>query len=403
MSQFDVIIVGAGSVGATAALALAKKTSLRIALLDAKNITPRWKENQTEGRVSAITLASQRIFQRLQVWDAINAKRVSPYKKMRVWDAHGAGQVEFDSAKLNTPALGYIIEDAVLRDALFEALATKNSIHVLAPVELLALRETNSGNELTTAQHGVLHAKVIIAADGANSWLRDAANIAVKARAYEHDAIVATVKTQQAHAQTARQRFLASGPLAFLPLCNAHESSIVWSATPKLARELLACDDENFKLRLAAAFGNALGDIEVVSSRQTFSLQMRHAEQYVKAGLALIGDAAHTLHPLAGQGVNLGLLDAVALADVIATAHAKQRDYASFANLRRYERWRKGDNTAMLAFVALIKNLFASDYQPVKLLRNAGLNLTNKTDFVKNFLAEYAAGNRNDLPELARV
>jgi 2-octaprenylphenol hydroxylase len=403
MSQYDVIIVGAGIVGATAALALAKKTSLRIALLDSKNIACGWQENQTEGRVSAITLASQRIFQRLQVWDAISAKRVSPYKKMRVWDAHGDGEVEFDCAKLNTAALGYIIEDTVLRDSLLEALETKKNIHVLAPVELLSLRENNFGRELTTAHHGVLQAKLIIAADGANSWLRDAAGIRLKTRAYEHDAIVATVKTTEPHAQTARQRFLASGPLAFLPLSNACESSIVWSATSELARELLACDDENFRKRLASASGNELGEIEAVTRRQSFSLQMRHADQYVKSGLALIGDAAHTLHPLAGQGVNLGLLDAVALVDVIASAHAKQRDYASFANLRRYERWRKGDNTAMLAFVALIKNLFASDLKPVKLLRNTGLNLTNKTDFVKNFLAEYAAGNRNDLPELARA
>jgi 2-octaprenylphenol hydroxylase len=403
MSQYDIIIVGAGIVGATAALALAKKTSLQIALVDSKNLSCAWDASQTEGRVSAITLASQRIFQRLQVWDSINAKRVSPYKKMRVWDANGAGKIEFDCAKLNTGALGYIIEDAVLRATLLHALRAEKNIQLLAPVELLSLRETISGCELTTAQHGVLQTKLIIAADGANSWLRAAAGICLKTRAYEHDAIVATVKTLAPHAQTARQRFLVSGPLAFLPLSASHESSIVWSATPELAEELLQCDDDNFKQRLAAAFGAELGDILAVSSRQSFSLQMRHAEQYVKAGLALIGDAAHTLHPLAGQGVNLGLLDAATLADVITSAWEKQRDYASFANLRRYERWRKGDNILMLAFVAMIKNLFGSEVKTVKILRNAGLNLTNQTDFVKNFLARYAAGNRNDLPELARV
>jgi 2-octaprenylphenol hydroxylase len=403
MSQYDIIIVGAGIVGATAALALTKKTFLKIALLDSKTLAGTWNTSQAEERVSAVTLASQRIFQRLQVWDAIIAKRISPYKKMHVWDANGDGEIIFDCAKLNTSALGYIIEDAVMRHALLEALRAEKNIQTLAPVELLSLQDTASGYELTTAQHGVLKAKLIIAADGANSWLRDAANISLKTRAYDHDAIVATVTTTAPHAQTARQRFLASGPLAFLPLSDPHVSSIVWSATPALAQDLLQCDDENFKLRLASALGGELGDIKAVSNRQSFSLQMRHAQQYVKAGLALIGDAAHTLHPLAGQGVNLGLLDAVALADVIASACEKHRDYASFSNLRRYERWRKGDNMAMLAFVAMIKNLFASDAKSVKVLRNAGLNLTNKTDFVKKFFAEYAAGNRNDLPELARV
>jgi 2-polyprenylphenol 6-hydroxylase len=403
MSRYDIIIVGAGIVGATCALALAKKTSLQIAVLDAKELSSQWQPNQTEQRVSAISLASQRIFQQLKIWDAMRELRVNPYKKMSVWDANGSGRIDFDAEKLQSNALGFIIEDEVMRRVLLNALRAEKNIHLLAPVELISLLEEPDLNELTTQQHGALQAKLIIAADGANSWLRDAATIFLKTRSYDHHALVATVTTELPHNETARQKFLAGGPLAFLPLSKTNLNSIVWSAAPEQIAELLSLDDEEFKLQLRAAFGSELGNMENVSQRLSFPLHMRHAQQYVKYGIALIGDAAHTLHPLAGQGVNLGLLDAVSIVDVIAEALKKNRDFASYSTLRRYERWRKGDNTAMLVFVEAIKMLFASETKPVKHLRNAGLNLTNQLTFVKNFFVSYAAGNRSDLPELARA
>jgi 2-octaprenylphenol hydroxylase len=352
--------------------------------------------------VSAITLASQRIFQQLGVWTGIQARRISPYRHMTVWDATGKGKIQFDSATLGLAALGYIVEDQVMRAALLDALRSAQ-IDLLAPVTLTAYENKISHIELTTANQEIFTAKLIIAADGGDSWVRAAAAIDVKARRYEHTAITAALTTTLPHGMTARQRFLTRGPLAFLPLANENSCSIVWSTSPAHAAELMALDDDAFRQAVAQAFQYELGEVLTVSPRVSFSLQRRHAQHYVQARLALIGDAAHTIHPLAGQGMNLGLLDAVCLAETVATAIAKQRDYASYATLRRYERWRKTDNLAMLTFVEAMKQLFGQEARAVQAVRTAGLNLVDKSQFIKNFFAAYAAGNHGDLPAMARL
>jgi 2-octaprenylphenol hydroxylase len=402
MTEYDIVIVGAGVVGATAALALAQNKSLRIALLDAREITADWNKAACEQRVSAITLASQRIFQQLGVWTGIQARRISPYRHMTVWDATGKGKIQFDSATLGLAALGYIVEDQVMRAALLDALRSAQ-IDLLAPVTLTAYENKISHIELTTANQEIFTAKLIIAADGGDSWVRAAAAIDVKARRYEHTAITAALTTTLPHGMIARQRFLTRGPLAFLPLANENSCSIVWSTSPAHAAELMALDDDAFRQAVAQAFQYELGEVLTVSPRVSFSLQRRHAQHYVQARLALIGDAAHTIHPLAGQGMNLGLLDAVCLAETVATAIAKQRDYASYATLRRYERWRKTDNLAMLTFVEAMKQLFGQEARAVQAVRTAGLNLVDKSQFIKNFFAAYAAGNHGDLPAMARL
>lgn len=402
MSAYDIIIVGGGIAGMTAALALAKKTELQIALIDANEIKSSWNESQASLRVSAISLTSQRIFRRLGVWEALQKHRVSPYQKMMVWDAKGNGKINFDCRSLQETALGFIIEDDLIKKVLLEKLLTQKNIHLIAPLKILALQKQSDYLELLTAQT-TLQAPLIIGADGGNSWIREQAGIAFNSWDYQHEAIIATVQTTLPHAQTARQRFLTSGPLAFLPLTDEYTSSIVWSTKPDHAKELMTLADGDFQAELTQAFAAAAGEITAVSRRQSFSLQMRHVKNYVQQGIALIGDAAHTIHPLAGQGVNLGLLDAVSLADVIEEAVNKQRNFASLATLRRYERWRKGDNMAMLAFVEAIKQVFGSENKQVNQLRNAGLNLTNQLDFVKNWFASYAAGQRGDLPALARL
>jgi 2-octaprenylphenol hydroxylase len=403
MSHYDIIIVGAGITGATAALALAKKIHLQIAVLDAAPLATQWDKNQGERRVSAVTPASRRIFQRLQIWDAMREMRISPYKKMRVWDAAGSGSLDFDSQEIQLAALGYIIEDDVMRKVLHDALRAQKNIHLFTPVELIKFEKKLKFHELTTQQHGNLQAQLVIAADGANSWIRTAAGIDLKMSDYQHHALVATVKTVLPHQQTARQRFLPGGPLAFLPLADAHSCSIVWSLAPDVAQELLALDEENFRQRLTAAFENELGEVTEISQRKSFPLHMRHARHYVQQGLALIGDAAHTIHPLAGQGVNMGLLDAVCLVDIVVAACEKNQDFAAYHRLRRFERSRKSDNLIMLTFVSALKSLFGSETKTLKHLRNSGLNLTNQLDFVKNFFVNYAVGNRPDLPELARI
>jgi 2-octaprenylphenol hydroxylase len=399
--KYDIIIVGSGIIGATAAVALARNTKLTIALLDAKALPPSFALKDYSARVSAITPASQRIFQRLQVWSAISAKRISPYRNMQVWDAAGSGKLNFDSGAMRSGVLGYIVEDDVIRASLIEQMQQLDNLEVIAPVQLVTLLEQAQGILLQADDGQTFSGKLLIAADGAHSWVRQQAGISIKNRAYEHDALVATVRTTLPHEQTAYQRFLATGPLAFLPLSDAHTASIVWSTTAIEAQRLLALSDEEFCHELGQAFGYRLGDIISASPRHSFNLQMRHANQYVKPGLALVGDAAHTIHPLAGQGVNLGLLDVACLVEVITKALAQNRDFASMSVLRRYERWRKAENMTMLAFVDGLKYLFGTENKAIQGVRTLGLNIMEKMQGTKHFFASYAAGNRSSLPLLA--
>ncbi len=321
---------------------------------------------------------------------------------MQVWDAAGIGKLDFDSAAIATSVLGYIIEDDVIRASLAENFKNFTNLEVIAPVQLTALEEQADFITLHTNDQQIFRAKLIIAADGATSWLRSQAGITIKNRAYDHDALVATVQTSLPHQQTAYQRFLPTGPLAFLPLDQPNMSSIVWSTAPADAQRLMALSDQDFCAELSQAFAHRLGNVISVSPRQCFNLQMRHANQYVKPRLALVGDAAHTIHPLAGQGVNLGLLDVACLVEVITKALAQNRDFASMAILRRYERWRKAENLTMLAFVDGIKYLFVNDNKVIQNMRLVGLNMMDKMQVIKHFFANYAAGNRGGLPLLAR-
>jgi len=400
LEQFDVIVVGCGIAGPSAAIALAQKSSLRIAIIDSKKLTSTWQPQRYDVRVNAISPAVQRIFSQLDIWPALAAKRISPYKEMQIYDAGGNGTLHFNCADLHISELGFMVEENALRECLWEKLNALPNIQVLAPLELASLEEHADYLELTTTDQQCLRARLVIAADGGRSWIRKQADISVHARDYHHEAIVCTVRTALPHKQTAWQRFLPTGPLAFLPLEDKHCSSIVWSNTPMAASALLGLDDSQFSAEIMKVF-DYLGEVTEVSPRVSFNLQMRHAKKYVKARLALIGDAAHTIHPLAGQGVNLGVLDAACLAEVVLQAWVKKRDFASLPTLRRYERWRKAENAAMLRFVGAIKEVFGSQTTAVQGIRNLGLNMVNNVQFIKNFFANYAAGNRGAMPMLA--
>ena len=400
--NYDVVIVGSGIVGATAALALAKNSSLKIALLDAKTSPAHERKTEYDFRVSALSSASKNILENLSAWNLIEKKRVSSYQKMSVWNTPGHGEISFDCEHINQPALGYIVEDSVTRASLLEEISRCPTIDVISPIKLISLNETEKNIELTAENQITLSAKLVIGADGAHSWIREKAGIELKTRSYQHTAIVATVESELPHETTARQRFLPQGPLAFLPLDRPNFSSIVWSTSPSEAEELLSLSDIDFCKRLSDAFDYRLGNITHTDSRHAFPLVMRHAKNYVRPRIALIGDAAHTVHPLAGQGVNLGLLDAASLAEVIHAAHKKNRDIGSFATLRRYERWRKSDTIAMLTMVEGLKQLFASEKRLIQTIRDTGINFSNQFLLIKNFFANYAVGKRGDLPVLAR-
>lgn len=401
-TSHDILIVGGGMVGLALACMLAQKTSLSIAVLESQSHTPAWSASHYHHRVSAIALSSQKIFQALHVWDDIRHKRISPFRQILVWDAAGEGEIIFNSREIGETLLGYIIENNLIQTSLEAKAREYPNVEIIAPVKLASMVENDSTIELIADNGRVFKAKLAVAADGAKSWLRKQAQIDVEKFDYQQNAIVATVHTALPHHETARQVFLDSGPLAFLPLMHENMSSIVWSLPAEEAHRLMAVDAPDFQHAIAQAFEYRLGDVVKIEQRHAFPLSRQQAKKYVKPRIALIGDAAHTVHPLAGQGVNMGLLDAASLSDVLLDAIKNNRDFSSYTNLRRYERWRKADNFTMMAGVDMIKILFASEKKSIQNIRSLGLNATNRVKWIKNCFARHAVGTREGLPSLAK-
>ena len=398
-SNYDIVIIGGGMVGSLLACALGG-ADFKVAVLEHKPPAPP-PEGDFDVRVSAITLASVSIFQAVGAWAAMQP-RAAPVREMRIVDATGTGSIHFDAAEIGEPCLAYIIENRVIQTALVDRLHRFTNIQYLCPAEVDDFDIKHDGSTVTLTDGRMLGARLIVGADGANSATRRAAGIDTQTLRLDQKGIVATVHTERPHAETARQRFLPTGPLAFLPLAEPHSCSIVWSADNALADELLALDDASFIARLQVAFGHDLGKIESLGPRTAFPLALSHARSYTADGVALIGDAAHTVHPLAGQGVNLGFLDAAALAEVLLEAHAQKRDIGAHPVLRRYERWRKADNFSMVAVTGGFKYLFGNELPIVRDLRNLGLDLTDAVTPIKNRIIKRAAGLEGDLPRLAR-
>ncbi|VVC74903.1 2-octaprenylphenol hydroxylase [Aquicella siphonis] len=397
----DIVIMGGGMVGSALACMLAQKTSLSVAVLESAPRSQRWSAAHYHHRVSAIAQSSRRIFQALNVWQGIHSKRVSPFRKIEVWDAAGKGEVTFDSKEIAEPLLGYIIENILVQAELEEKARQSPRVDFISPVnmETVSFHE----NHITLISRGgrKFSARLAVAADGANSWLRGQAGIEIEKEAYHQQAIVAAVETALPHLQTARQVFLESGPLAFLPLREEKSSSIVWSLGDDEAQRLLALDEPDFISALGRAFDYRLGEVTAASKLHAFPLHRQHAAHYVKPRVALVGDAAHTIHPMAGQGVNMGLLDAASLADIIADAVSQHRDIGDLTTLRRYERWRKADNLVMLAGVDMLKRLFANERKSIQCARSLGLNAANRIKWIKNVFTRHAVGDRAGLPDLA--
>lgn len=399
--NYDIVIVGGGMVGMTLALALAKQTRLSIAILEAREEVAPFKEDDYHHRVSAIALASVSILESLSVWEKIRSQRVSPFNTIQVWDGESRENLRFECNEIGEPLLGYIIENNVIQNALREELKHYPAVNFLSPVKLQDLRFGEESITLIAADETQYQARLAVAADGAHSWLRDEMHIRVRTEDYDQQAIVASVVTELPHEKVARQVFLPSGPLAFLPLKEAHTSSIVWSLPSEEAKRLQAMEEEDFKAALTTAFASRLGRVKSIGRRFTFPLKKQDAAKYIGKRIALVGDAAHVMHPLAGQGVNLGLLDAVSLAEVIADAEHARRDFAATTTLRRYERWRRADNLALLTGVDLIKQFFASDRAAIKTVRGLGIALTSRLAVLKNIFTRYAVGRRSGLPALA--
>ena len=372
MKRHDVVVAGGGVVGAATALALARQ-GFDVALIEKGKAPAPWKPGHYDARVYALSPGSARFLDRLGVWSGIAARRASPYTRMQVWEGTPAQSLAFDSAELAVPELGHIVEDSLLRATLWEALA---GVTVMTGVEVAG---------------GSLEAELIVAAEGADSPLREWAGIDTGGWAYPQRSLVCNVATERPHRGTAYQRFMSGGPLAFLPLADGR-SSIVWSTDTAEAAELMALPDAQFCERLGEAFQHHLGEITAADKRYAFPLRLLHAQSYVAPGIALVGDAAHVIHPMAGQGLNLGLADVEALVAVLVEARKQKKSPGALRVLQRYERARKADNVEALALVDGLHRLFRLRAPELGGLRELGMSLVGRAGMVKAALAKRAMG-----------
>lgn len=402
--HFDVVIVGAGLVGASMACSLALHpdcADLSIAVIEAAEPGQPYSGDNFDPRVVALTHASQELLETAGVWQQVLEHRACAYTDMHVWDADGTGEIHFDAREVQRDCLGHIVENSIITSLLWQRLQQLEQITVLHPVKLDKIHHNASAGQcaIVLDDGRCISSQLLVAADGANSRVRTLLKMATRQWDYGHNAIVCTVKTQKPHQFAARQRFLDTGPLAFLPMqvdANAefdeYHSSIVWSASTDVAQYLMDLPDAVFREKLTDAFEGRLGDVEHVSQRYSIPLRQRHAIDYIMPGVALVGDAAHTIHPLAGQGVNLGFLDVMALRDEIARACHRGLPMDEPSILKRYQRNRKWHNLAMMAVMEGFKTLFGSDQLPLRWARNEGMRRVNNLGALKNLIVKQAMG-----------
>ena len=410
----DVVVVGGGMVGGLLAAALAQPIAhglsaltspLRIVVVDTSS--PAAFDPGTNPaydlRVSALSVASRRMLEAVNAWDGIASRRVCPYRDLSVWDGEASGRTDFHARDVGAAELGYIVENRVLQVSLWERLHQLPNVEVLCPASLESI-ENDDGGVRVRLKEGVeteLRTRLVVGADGAHSSVRQQAGISMISQTYDQHALVANVTTSLPQQQITWQRFVSTGPQAMLPLCGAR-ASLVWYHSEEQIARLRALDDTSFIEELCASFPQELGGILSVDARASFPIAKAHADAYTAHRIALAGDAAHTVHPLAGQGVNLGLLDAAALAEVLLKAQLAERDLGAPQVLARYERWRRGNNALMIQSLDSIYKVFSP--QPVWLqqLRSTGLNAVNRITPLRNRLMQYAMGTEGDLPRLAR-
>ncbi|CAM3799451.1 MULTISPECIES: FAD-dependent monooxygenase [Pseudoalteromonas] len=387
MKQAQVCVVGGGCVGLTLALGLAK-ANISVVVIDAaaKQMLP---EADYALRVSALSLASQALLESLNVWPEIIAQRACAYTHMDVRDQDSFGKIAFNSAELDLPQLGHIVENDIIRYALIKELENYSHATLMFATRYQQIHQSDSDVFITLDSGEPVIAKLLVAADGANSAIRKQFNLPITFKDYDHNAIVATVKTAEPHNYTARQVFLPSGPLAFLPLPDSNTHSIVWSTSPEHCQQLLAMDNADFNKAVMAALDGQCGLCEVQSERAAFPLKMRYAQKWVEGKVVLIGDAAHTIHPLAGLGMNLGLKDAAYLIELLSS---QQGEFANERLLRDYERTRKLDAQKHIAMMQGLKELFAGTNPLKKFVRGVGLTMVDNVAPIKQLFAKQALG-----------
>jgi 2-octaprenylphenol hydroxylase len=399
MQSVDVAIIGGGMVGLTLAAAL-EKSGLRVAVIESK-LPETQLDNLPDVRVSAISRASEHILDNVGAWQSITSRRAASYTSMKVWEQDSFAHIDFEAEQIAQRNLGHIVENRVIQLSLLETIEKQDNVTLLAPECCSKILFGESEAWINLESGKAITAKLVVGADGANSWLRQQLDIPLTHWNYGHSALVANIRTVEPHNKTARQIFRPEGPLAFLPLGESDLSSIVWSLDPLHAEDLVSMPKEEFNKQLTAAFDNQLGLCEVEGERQAFPLKMRYAKDFVKERVVLVGDAAHTIHPLAGQGVNLGLADAAALAETIIELHLEGKDIGLKTNLRPFERWRKAEAAQMIASMQGFKTLFSGSNPIKKLVRGIGMSLANEVTPVKDECLKRALGLSGRLPKMA--
>ena len=407
--DFHILVIGGGMVGAcVAALAASTRelTDLRIAVLEARPPSAPPPDDDVDLRVSAISRASERILTAVDAWALIPPQHLSAYSEMKVWDAevrpHAAGSIHFSASASSEPNLGYIVENRRVQWALYDCAPFRRRVTVLRG----ELAELEFGQEQATvelADGRRISAALVIGSDGADSASRRLAGIETAGWEYRQSAFVTHVRTERSHERTAWQRFLPTGPIAFLPLADGR-SSIVWTTRPEHAQQLVACPPEAAGAEIGAAIDGVLGGIELAGPRGAFPLRLTHARAYCRERFVLVGDAAHAVHPLAGQGVNLGLLDCAALIEVLAqevAAGGRADAIAELRALRRYERWRKSENTIALGLIDGLNRLFSTSSDALGWARRLGLTMVDRSTLAKRFFMGRAMGTQGEIPKVA--
>jgi 2-octaprenyl-6-methoxyphenol hydroxylase len=394
----DIAVVGGGLSGLSLAIACAA-AGIETAVIDRED-PAKFRDAAYDGRTTAIAYGSQQVLKGIGVWDML-APHAEPIREIRVADGDSPLFLHYDSTEIEAEALGYIVENRLLRGALQERAAALPQLTLHAPraVDDVAFEDAQARLTLSDGAH--IAASLVVGADGRNSPMREAAGIKTWGRSYRQIAIVCVVRHEKPHNGVAVEHFRAAGPFAILPM-QGNKSSIVWTEEEHDAPALLALDDKAFARQLADRFGDFLGKVEPEQGRWSYPLSLIQAERYAAPRLALIGDAAHVIHPIAGQGWNLGVRDIAALAELLVDAHRLGLDLGSSNLLRQYERWRRFDSLTLTTVTDGLNRLFANDFPPLKLARDLGLAAVNNAPGLKRFFMRHAMGVTGDLPRLVK-
>lgn len=418
-TDFDLMIIGGGLVGASLACALSD-SSLRIAIIEAFPFKSDDSEYQPafDARSVALSYTSKQIFEGIGLWSSINKLGVAAIKKIHISDRGHAGITRLNADDENVEALGYVVETRVIGKALFDSLNKQKNVTLIAPAKLknfdLNAEYASADIEVTDSNNLIesktITAKLLVAADGGDSVVRRLSGVRIKQRNYEQCAMIANIAADQPHNNQAFERFTDSGPLALLPMAETENEknrySLVWTINSSEQEKMMSWDDETFLLKLKQRFGERAGQFTHASQRHTYPLSLMRAREHVRERLAIIGNAAHTLHPVAGQGFNLGLRDVAALSQVIIDAarskHGENKDIGSLDNLNSYADWRKRDHIQTAMATDSLVRIFSNNFLPLAALRNLGLVVVDLVPPLKKVFARHAMGFVGKLPRLGR-